>query len=111
MREIKFRAFHKGEMRDVICIDWLNRLVDLVGGFIEIPFKDVELMQYTGIKDVTGVSIYEGDVIEEAVKGSYHGLVEYHRGKWWCEGDSLDDASRYCKVIGNKFENPELLSD
>lgn len=59
----KFRAFWNGEMRDVLVIDWLNNLVDLSGGLIEIPLHDLELMQYIGMSD-DGEEMYEQDIVD-----------------------------------------------
>lgn len=63
MTNVKFRAYWEGEMRQVLVIDWLNELVDLEGGHIEIPFNEVNLMQYTEFKDGYGNEICEGDIV------------------------------------------------
>lgn len=59
----KFRAYWNGKMRNVLVIDWLNDLVDLEEGHIEIPFHEVELMQYIGMSD-DGEEMYEQDIID-----------------------------------------------
>jgi len=77
------------------------------------------LMQYTGLKDKNGKEIYEGDV----VKNGYGDNQEVTFGEWNC-GECSDvygyqfDAARsrendslILEVIGNKYENPELLKD
>ena len=128
MREIKFRAWD-GELKEMIgpeevlsCSfiglngEWLG-LSDLLkgeGGF--------ELMQYTGLRDKNGVEIYEGDILK-AVDG-YTGLIVYRTesaqfvgfniGKEFTEEEfdtlyTVNGSFNSAEVIGNRFENPELL--
>ena len=76
-------------------------------------------MQYTGLKDLKGVEIYEGDII-----GQYVGReleidpreVHWNKQKcaWWLylyknTHISLEASRKELKVIGNIYENPELL--
>ena len=66
MREIKFMAWHKEKkiLREVFEISFLGGYVILAGfgsfGEIEAPIRDVELMQYTGLKDKNGPALQSG---------------------------------------------------
>ena len=87
--------------------------------------EDVEFMQSTGIKDKNGVEIYEGDVINyrnsfrNPMTGS--GSLSINRdfkiifkdGEFKAKGFDirLKNILSYSEVIGNIYENPELLSE
>ena len=76
-----------------------------------LPF--VEIVQYTGLKDKNGVEIYEGDIIKYTHYERTTGikLVDIYPVEWNDDGSgySLCYGGETREVIGNIFENPELL--
>lgn len=121
----KFRAWDKVDkvIREVTAIDWSLDLVEFMHGAIERSFDDVILMQSTGLKDKNGVEIFEGDVVKVSnhpfqkkedsagieIDGNY--LINWsEHSLTWLAGDLLlYQLKPYIEVIGNRFENPELL--
>jgi len=120
MRPIKFRAWDK----------YLNKM--FYNGFtltvqnflyewrtIAKPHKDsLVLMQFTGLLDKNGKEIYEGDVVRD-FDGNV-GVVEWVKDGWNVSGfwsSSQDEPGRAFsenaefEIIGNIYENPELLNE
>ena len=117
MREIKFRAWDK-ERRimyypkilgfdyngDLIFIDTNNEYLNHTR-----DSSFIKLMQYTGIKDKNGKEIYEGDIVLQTVSNKKF-IVKYDYD--WCGFSpfiSCYQGYKVYKVIGNIYENPELL--
>ncbi|GEK06134.1 YopX family protein [Schleiferilactobacillus harbinensis] len=120
-REIKFRAYRKSTQNtcNVLSIDFENELVLLSDGDEE-DISDVDLMQYTGLHDKNGREIYEGDVVhaydqepdryEPDYRGSEAtGIVEFHGSMFMLDADIVLDYPPILEVIGNIYENPELV--
>lgn len=106
MREIKFRAWNKfkKEMFDPMPI------ID----FKIYEINAVELMQLTGLQDKSGKDIYEGDICEGHSDGN--GIItwtDFDGGYDYVFDDGANvgiyEVKKDIRVIGNIYENPELL--
>lgn len=112
-REIKFRAWdkHYKKFRDIV----LNNSISALNNN-EINERFV-LTQYSGLKDIDGVEIYEGDILYDYLGNKY--IVEYKNGSFAIKYPYCDDYwSLYdfiniknLEVSGNIFENEDLLED
>lgn len=115
MREIKFRAWDKSnkEMFNVEIIDFQKRQVykDTVS---YCKFENIELMQYTGLKDMREKEIYEGDILFESFGEEYFKVV-FEDGSFRLETGEcslpLKEYAHICEVVGNIYKNPELLGE
>ena len=120
-REIKFRAWVEGDkkMYPVNKLKWPphpNNPTDKIN--INCPISDVEsisgedflLMQYTGLLDKNGKEIYEGDILE-FYDGDRKDEVVFEQGFFRYKDDCTPIFQVECEVIGNIYENPELLTD
>jgi hypothetical protein len=123
MKEIKFRNWDK-ETKEMMypSDDWGvgsdgSPLFFGEGGESGMDSWTV-LMQYTGLKDKNGVEIYEGDILRVDWRDSRYpvhniGPVEWDEdGACWQLGEGGSpkiDAKYNMEVIGNIYENPELL--
>ena len=103
MRNIKFLAWNK-DSEDMI-YDWC--CFDHSGG--QGKESDYVVMQYTGLKDKNGKEIYEGDIIQFDFKGELKTSVIKEHSLDYCYWMSLPMGRREYEVIGNIYENPELV--
>jgi len=116
-REIRFRAWDKitKTMRtNILSIDvgeYGRNIYFSTGSYL--PQIDAELMQYTGLKDKNGKKIYEGDIIKTDTQ---IGVVDYSFGCFRVRGKKIEifgidlgNGQGFCEVIGDIYQNPELL--
>ena len=130
MREIRFRGWER-ELQKMVYDTELGGWIFEYGGnpvravnqMINEEDYFYDLMQYTGLKDKNGVEIYEGDILSTDLSRPYL-IVEFRNGAFMyqCHHDGqnyydfmepanerLKDITKYHEVIGNIYENPELL--
>lgn len=153
MRTLKFRVYIKhwgghGEF-DMLEYPKKGELHVYFGNWERGGYKDAVFQQFTGLKDINDVDVYEGDLVEfnyatqpniEESKGVYEVFysqkdaayyLRVYKKNWLdtsfvtqqdakaktidanCPVQSLTELPlsqfKICKVIGNIFENPELL--
>ena len=128
-REIEFRAKRKGnnewEHGFYYCQKGLNEHyifpivetplyngIPIITSFVEV--KEETLGQYTGLKDKNGTKIFEGDIVRYEYEPDEYitGIMEYTCcGFHICTNADIYDFDEYCslEVIGNIYDNPELL--
>ena len=130
MSEIKFKVWHK-ETKEFINFD--NVAISLQGDVWDTTNKqfidttnDVEITQYTGLKDKNGVEVYSRDIIR--VDDEYNILIDIVYEALEVIGADLpvEDSKNFdynytveelnsllmfssFEVIGNEFENIEIL--
>ena len=129
----KFRAWYKewkemgrvGEIR--FDLDGSVSVVLFKGNFLDVsgPREKIILMQSTGLKDKNGKEIFEGDIVTD---GEFARIVQYHQTlgfymfdeegneRFFSDSATLEDfeedakiVSEILEIIGNVYENPELL--
>ena len=128
MKEIKFRGYWQGQMLEVMQIDYrMPQTVILTDGTtdnINVPLDKVELMQYTGFNDIEDNAIYKGDIVSfldtYSTDNGYAESLCIGEVVWDDETASFQVTERLsaesyevfsdCKVIGNIYENYELLN-
>jgi len=126
IRDIKFRVWVKGqkEMVEVIELNFHQATIasiydDYASGEQEWDledFENVELMQSTGSKDKNGTEIYEGDILNHFNK--VYGVIRLSTGTYLGRTSTIGEqdivlswTSSDGELIGNIYENPELLQE
>ena len=136
MREIKFRAwdkkdkkFYRASVGDTPNIMLHDKKGECTEWSIE-PRENLELMQFTGLHDKNGKEIYEGDIVrgknlinnfddetpdmkiiswnDEEAEFEFRNMKNegHQSGYTFCK----NNLGKFYEVIGNIYENPELLN-
>lgn len=130
----EFRAWNKAtkekhEADDIVSLNFEEKQICVktlfFGQLNYYDFDDIVLMQSTGLKDKNGKEIFEGDVVtfEDEIRCGDDldiflniGVVEYGQGMFYisnrqsvCADDLLDGEMWDVEVIGNIYENTELI--
>lgn len=130
----KYRVWHHelGRLMSVKCMFFQDSEIEefelndaLMNDYITAYPDEIELMQSTGLKDKNGKEIFEGDVLELKDCGETIGNVKVY----WDDSLALfqldaiivdekapiykvvDDENYSYIVVGNIYENSELLED
>lgn len=129
MREIKFRAwntktkemFSAEEMaEDQLTLLPTGKFINVHSGSLELsviyPIDIMIPMQYIGLKDKNSKEIFEGDILcflNDMKYGLKEVIYSIDKGGWNFLVDSNEDWDTFdsndYEVIGNIYENPELL--
>lgn len=127
----RFRAWNKAtkamyEVDDIMSIDFEKSEISVKTLFFErenyYKFDDIELMQSTGLSDLNGKEIFEGDILcDEGLEQEdefVYVTVSCKDGIWNCAqitnddcgyGGALNEFADDYSVIGNIYKNPALL--
>ena len=119
MNNVEFRVWNNflktylGENN--FTIDPLGNVLDFEG----YPYGDVVLERYTGLKDVNGVKIFEGDIICQQMRFvETNGLIfwEEEKARFSINLDGFittitKPQEHSYEVVGNIHKNPELLKE
>ncbi len=124
-RTPKFRAWDGKRMREVFKIIWGNTpSVYFTGteagkepGHLEMTDERLRLMEGSGLESKSKKEIFEGDIIrfslpnlEETAEIEYTEEVYFAQGCFCTEADiPLYSNNEMCEIVGNIYENPELL--
>jgi len=127
MREIKFRAWHSNQNKmfsaEEMAIDQLTLLT--TGRFINVSGASQRLskvinsmipLQYTGFSDKHSVEVYDGDIIQHCITKTRF-VIYWDQNGFAFKKKRLDNGNTYnldvhqtlLEVIGNIYQNPELI--
>lgn len=123
MREIKFRAWNKIVKQILYNVYPIDQ--EGTCNFGSGTIINCEVMQYTGLKDKNGKEIYEGDIV--SIKSQYEtdepidtkARVEFFDGAFILDFHAMrltwavleyKNSNWLIEIIGNIYENPELLT-
>lgn len=124
MKQYKYRAYHEmsKEIGNVGSINWTKDKVEFNSryGFKTYSLSECILMLYTGLLDINGNEICEGDIVSGVTSKlyvvtldkQYAGFYPFvNDGGCGCCSDFNSELSKNCEIIGNIYKSPELLKE
>lgn len=133
MKQIKAYIKNLGLVSEVTAINYLDEEVEVYNecnavfddpstGFDVYSFDEVEFIHSTGIKDKNGKEIEHGDILKTEFAGilpiKFHNVYGFYAVKkddkyWFAEEteDEVNETLSKTEVIGNIYENKDLLED
>lgn len=125
----KFRVFHTptNSMCDVVCLNCLSQNEIVIANYKKtnscayVSWGECIILQCTGLKDKNGRLIFEGDIVKHnnqyiRVNPLIVKYCEDYCGIFLFEPNNKNKYAIYSEsieyeVIGNIYENPELLKE
>jgi uncharacterized phage protein (TIGR01671 family) len=119
MREILFKAKRADNDEWIIGSHFYNELIDrhyIRTHLCQALIKERTIGQYIGLKDMNGKKIFEYDIVKLfLIDGEEIGVIKWHDAKcrfmFYSDGCYSFDDTCIFEIIGNTYDNPELLNE
>ena len=123
MREIKFRVWdaHKRMWTEYKihngAVYFLDKSTGVWVGKYDKRYKEFDFMEYTGLKDKNNKEIYEGDIVI-LHNGKYKVIFNSKEARFVLRDDEFEmeisftnNNNKRMEIVGNIYENPELIKE